>query len=368
MKKKIISLVLSVTFLVGMISLFTQSVAASNETTIYNFLINNMGMNTAAACGVLANIQKESNFNPNDQFIESDGSLSYGICQWNKTRLDALKSYCSRNGYDYTSLTGQLYYLKYELENNEPKALSYIKNVENTPSGAYTAGYNWAKYFERCREIYQGVNQYEQRGTLARDSYWPRYHTHSYSSSITTQPSCTANGVRTYACTCGASYTESISALGHSWGAWATTTAPTCITEGISTKTCSRCGQPQTQSIPPDGHRYSVETYVATCTDDGYDLHTCTVCGDQYTDNLTAANGHVFNGGICSICGEIDKTIQKGDINLDGIVSSADAVLLSRYLINKVQLSESQRFAADLNNDGKVSSADAVVLAKQMIS
>ena len=34
--------------------------SSKNETTIYNFLKSEMGLNTAAACGVLANIQKES--------------------------------------------------------------------------------------------------------------------------------------------------------------------------------------------------------------------------------------------------------------------------------------------------------------------
>ena len=43
-------------------------------------------------------------------------------------------------------------------------------------------------------------------------------HTHSYSSSVTTQPTCANAGVRTYTCSCGASYTESVPATGnHSW-------------------------------------------------------------------------------------------------------------------------------------------------------
>lgn len=35
-------------------------------------------------------------------------------------------------------------------------------------------------------------------------------HTHSYSSSVTAQPACTQPGVKTYSCSCGASYTEAI--------------------------------------------------------------------------------------------------------------------------------------------------------------
>ena len=43
-------------------------------------------------------------------------------------------------------------------------------------------------------------------------------HTHSYTSSVTTQPTCCNPGVRTYTCSCGNSYTESIPATGnHNW-------------------------------------------------------------------------------------------------------------------------------------------------------
>ena len=43
-------------------------------------------------------------------------------------------------------------------------------------------------------------------------------HTHSYTSSVTKQPTCCEAGVRTYTCSCGSSYTESIPATGnHNW-------------------------------------------------------------------------------------------------------------------------------------------------------
>ena len=48
-------------------------------------------------------------------------------------------------------------------------------------------------------------------------------HTHSYTSSVTKNPTCTENGVKTFVCSCGSSYTESIPANGHQW----TTTAET---------------------------------------------------------------------------------------------------------------------------------------------
>ena len=87
MKKKIISLINLIAILVGIFSfspVATKVQAASNEQAIYDFLINNMGLNTAAACGVLANIEKESNFR--NDVIEGgytwESGGGYGICQW----------------------------------------------------------------------------------------------------------------------------------------------------------------------------------------------------------------------------------------------------------------------------------------------
>lgn len=74
-------------------------------------------------------------------------------------------------------------------------------------------------------------------------------HTHSYSSRVTVAASCTANGVKTYTCACGSSYTEAISAVGHSWGQWATTQAPSTTAEGISQRKCNNCSATESKSI-----------------------------------------------------------------------------------------------------------------------
>lgn len=42
-------------------------------------------------------------------------------------------------------------------------------------------------------------------------------HTHSYSSKVTKEATCTATGTMTYTCSCGDKYTESIPAKGHDW-------------------------------------------------------------------------------------------------------------------------------------------------------
>lgn len=152
-------------------SLPFTAAAASNAKTIFDFLVNEMGLNSAAASGVLANIEYESSFNPN---LWGDSGTSYGICQWHASRLENLKSFCDRNGYSWQSLTGQLYFLKYELNTNKSDTGYIIDrlDVPNTADGAYTAGYNWCYYFERPANK---AEKSENRGNAAKNKYWPEY-------------------------------------------------------------------------------------------------------------------------------------------------------------------------------------------------
>ena len=144
--------------------------AASNEETIYNYMRNTMGVNCAVACGVLANIKAESGFNPTASCIDTNGLTSYGICQWNGGRFTNLKNFCSNRGLSYSNINAQLQFLKYELEGSESSAWAKVKSQANNASGAYTAGYNWAKYFERCASSY-----YTSRANSAQNTYWPKY-------------------------------------------------------------------------------------------------------------------------------------------------------------------------------------------------
>lgn len=50
----------------------------------------------------------------------------------------------------------------------------------------------------------------------------------------------------------------------------------------------------------------------------------------------------------------------KGDINGDGYVDSADAMMVLQYAVGKLELSETQQKAADVNGDGYIDAADAI--------
>ncbi len=156
--------------------------ALSNEETIYEFLKNECGLKTAAACGVLANIEKESNFNPDLQEAgySWSGGAGYGICQWTNSprtnssgRRTDLVNWCGSNGYNYRSLDGQLHFLKHELETSYTGVYNHLKSVSNNGDGAYSAGYKWCYSFEVPNGYDSGVS--ETRGNLARSKYWPKY-------------------------------------------------------------------------------------------------------------------------------------------------------------------------------------------------
>ncbi|WP_026511549.1 phage tail tip lysozyme [Butyrivibrio sp. LC3010] len=141
----------------------------NNEEKIFYFLREEMHFNNAAGSGALANVEKESSFNPN---ASGDGGTSYGICQWHNDRMSRLRAWCSDHGYDWRDLEGQLFYLEYELETYYPNTLSMIKGSGNSAGGAYEAGFNWCYYYEIPADR---LNTSTERGNLARDVYWPKY-------------------------------------------------------------------------------------------------------------------------------------------------------------------------------------------------
>lgn len=86
---------------------------------------------------------------------------------------------------------------------------------------------------------------------------------------VTTAPTCTETGIRTYTCTgCGKTKTEIEPALGHDFGAWVTDGA------GHKTRTCTRCNASETAAD---------ENYVAPKPDD------TTPSGDSTTETGSTA-------------------------------------------------------------------------------
>ena len=154
----------------------------------------------------------------------------------------------------------------------------------------------------RCSEVV-----YESTGTSSRDQ-------HTTTSRVTSQATCTSTGRRQYTCTkCSYSYYTTISALGHNYGSYVTTTEPTCTEAGIKTATCSRCTSTTTHAISALGHDIEEhEAQAPTCTEIGWNAYeTCSRC-DYTTYAEIEATGHTPGAAAtcttaqtCTVCGTV---------------------------------------------------------------
>ncbi len=155
-------------------------------------------------------------------------------------------------------------------------------------------------------------------------------HTCSYTSEVTTKPTCTSTGVRTYTCSCGASYTESIAATGHSMGGWYTYTAATCTSAGESRSDCSNCSYYESETIPKGNHSYSSKvTTAATCTTKGVRTYTCSICGDTYNEDIAATDHsmsgwYTYTAATCTSEGESRNDCSKCDYYESTTIAKTD--------------------------------------------
>ena len=124
---------------------------------------------------------------------------------------------------------------------------------------------------------------------------------------------CTENGYegREYCSVCNTTIKERtiIPATGHQWGAWRTTLAKTCTTDGKEVRECSKCSKTEERTIPATGHTLKKEEgVVATCTKDGHEGNTvCEVCGETLKEGKVIPKlGHDWSNenGKCTRCGE----------------------------------------------------------------
>lgn len=139
-------------------------------------------------------------------------------------------------------------------------------------------------------------------------------HKHEYTSTITKQPTCTQKGVRTYTCKtkeCGDTYTEEIAALGHQYGEWQVTVAPTSETEGVQQQVCSRCGDIQKQAIQklPPQHVHDF-TNAQWQSNQNEHWRTCS-CGQEEREWHTWNTGKVLTKPTRKKTGSILLTCSK---------------------------------------------------------
>lgn len=93
---------------------------------------------------------------------------------------------------------------------------------------------------------------------------------------------------------------ETIPKTDHKWDKGKVTTKPTCTDAGVKTYTCAVCKTTKTETIKATGHKWKKdETVAPTCTDQGYTLYVCQNDG-SHTDkrDYKKALGHDWDNGV----------------------------------------------------------------------
>ena len=175
--------------------------------------------------------------------------------------------------------------------------------------------------------------------TVCGDSYTKEISPtgHNYTK-VVTKPTCTEGGYTTYTCACGDSYVaDKTDALGHSFGDWTQSKAPSCTEEGEEHRECTRCGHVETQKVPVTAHNHVAVVTLPTCTTGGYTTYTC-ACGDSYVADKTDALGHSFSDWTqskapscteegeerreCTRCGEVEtRSVAVVDHTYESVVT-----------------------------------------------
>lgn len=147
---------------------------------------------------------------------------------------------------------------------------------------------------------------------------------------VTTNPTCTVDGVKTFTClTCGGgTYTEPVPHSGHSYDDGVITKDPTCATDGVKTFTCGNCGHTYTEAVDRvKEHDYQLVVNTSPETTGCIKTYKCSICGDEYTETVNAT------GHIQVIIPELAPTETKPGLTAGISCSSCGAVLLEQEII-----------------------------------
>lgn len=203
--------------------------ATSNADLVYNYLTKNLGLNKAAACGVMTNIYAESGMIPNNlentyntRYGLSDAEYTkrvdagkgayksgsgesrnfktdycgYGLCQWTSLgRRTNLLNLALKKNVSIADINMQLEFLNTELQ-DYPSVYETLKHVPNNAAGAYIAATEFCLQFEVPANT---VSTAASRGKTCLSGYWKTYNGSTVSASSSS-----------FTSICGYSYPETV--------------------------------------------------------------------------------------------------------------------------------------------------------------
>ena len=90
----------------------------------------------------------------------------------------------------------------------------------------------------------------------------------------------------------------------HTFGDWSVSVEATCTEDGVGIRTCSTCGETETQPIATMGHVFGDwSTIEPTCTQNGKRIRTCTECNTETEETVLFRHGHAFDENlVCKTC------------------------------------------------------------------
>jgi len=187
LKKRLICSLLIAVLVTSLFAVSASAVesSADNERYIYTYLTDEMGLNTAAACGIMGNIYYETNFT-------ADISVSgfYGLFMYWSGLTNELVSWCAANGQNHTTVEGQMAFFDWKMENAYQDLLAALRGLSNTAEGAYSAGDMFCRQFERPSNVNYEANK---RGSYASGTLFPRYASESNNSTPDVAPEVAIN-------------------------------------------------------------------------------------------------------------------------------------------------------------------------------
>lgn len=121
------------------------AIQGENAEKAVKFFMSN-GYTREQAIGIVSNLMAESGVNPlaRSENDAGPGMDSFGIAQWNRERLENLKTFAENRGLDYKELDTQLAFFLWELENTHSYANSRLKRSSTAEEAADAI----ARYYE----------------------------------------------------------------------------------------------------------------------------------------------------------------------------------------------------------------------------
>ena len=187
-------------------------------------------------------------------------------------------------------------------------------------------------------------------------------HVHSFDEGkVTTEPTCTEKGVKTFTCSCGETKTEEIPALGHDWNE-PTYTWKDDNSECTALRTCKRdASHTESETVKPA----ETVTKEATCTEKGEKSLKAAFTNEAFAEQSKSAEipalGHDYAHGRCKRCDGIDPNFKpKLTDNTNGhaswgtdykVTSDAARKDFQKLLIDGQELSSANYSVAEVNGN-----------------